>query len=150
MAPSSLIVVPRNEILEFGDENHRSRVATAGGWPRYLEQPFARYSKVSEPPLANDPANYLGLTTSYGKALPIARFLLLAALFLDEKHLEDVSAKCVMGRYPHEASRIAAPDLKARFEKGGLIVDRSGETAPEGARGPSDRKATYTSSFSHP
>jgi hypothetical protein len=74
----------------------------------------------------NNPANPFGLTTSDGEVLPTARFLPLATLVFDEKHLEDVSAKSRMGRDPHEASRILAADLKACFEKGSLVIDHIG------------------------
>ena len=74
----------------------------------------------------NNPANPFGLITSDGEVFPTARFLPLATQVFDEKHLEDVSAKCRMGRDPHEAPRILASDLKARFEKGSPVIDHIG------------------------
>ena len=126
MTPCPLIVVGWNEVLELSNENRGLVVEAARGMTWRMEQPFARHPEVSERLLVNNPANPFGLVTSDGKVLPTARFLPLAALLFDEKHLKDVSAKCRMGRNPHEASRILAPDLKARFEKGSLVIDRIG------------------------
>ena len=81
---------------------------------------------MSERLLVNNPANPFGLFISDGKALPAARFLPHATLLFDEEYLENVSCKCWMSRNPHEASLFLAPNLKARCEKGRLVIDRVG------------------------
>jgi hypothetical protein len=126
MTPCPLIVVVRYEVLEFGNEDRGSVMGTARVMTWRMEQPFVRDPEVPERLLVDNPANPIGLTTSHAKVLPTARFLPLATLFLDEKHLEDVSAKRRVGRNPHEAARIRTLDPKARFEKGSLVIDRIG------------------------
>jgi hypothetical protein len=126
MTPCRLIVVARNEVPELGHENRRLAFGTTRGMTWRTEEPFARHAEVSKRLLVNKLVNPFGLITSGGKVLPAARFLPLATLLFDEKHLENVPAKCRMGRDPHEASRILASDLKARFKKVSLVIDRVG------------------------
>ena len=126
MTPRALILVARKQVLELGNENRGLVVGTARGMRWRTEQPLTRRPEMSERLFVNNPANPFGLFTSDGKARPTARFLPHATLLFDEEYLENVSCKCWMGRNPHEASLFLAQNLKARFEKGRLVIDRVG------------------------